>query len=143
MISSASRGCPPSLQLVRPALAPGGFGEHFHFKKYHPGWSAASVSCLLFLLHFPGSPGERAQGLLTGAILCLPISPLMLSNFLTGESQPLLSPWFTCRQSGLRDGRKRWRDWGAKRLWEATWERQKVIFLSTYLRFIGWGPRIK
>lgn len=45
------------------------------FKEYHPGWLAASVSGLLFLLHFPGHLGSRAPSLLVGTVPCLFTAP--------------------------------------------------------------------
>lgn len=109
LIPSASWGCPRGQtgpQISSESERPGsrmGFWA-LPFKACHPGWLAANVNCLLFLLDFPGSLDARAAGLPGVPRPALSPAPRTLSEFFTGESQ-LLPPPFTGWLAAVRDGR--------------------------------------
>lgn len=137
LISLASQGCPQ--RADRPPKS-----SSFQPQDgYYPGWSAANVSCLLSLLHFPGSLGERAPVSWWAWFLSSSYPLLTLSNFLTRESQLLFSSRFTGWQSGVQDRTGRDEEMKEPSGFGGFAGEKKILFLSIHLQFFGWGLLIK
>lgn len=124
-------------------LAPGWASERFPSKHATRGWLAADVSCLLFLLDFPGSLMREPQASWGAGCPALSHAPLTLSEFFTEESQLFphpgsLASWLLPVMEG-----ERWKNQAASGRFCREGEKNFFFFSLSILRSLVGAKLIK